>query len=462
MEHKSSRLTRRVTYYIAAFRARLPPGQHTFDFIDGPYELPTTTATATSIFSPPYYTFLRSYTDRAELDAAPEHVLAHIRREVRQTGRAYDACLCFSQGAAVAAGVLMRLNVEMEMEAQAVVRREERKERGGRRRRRRRRSSGAAAKGENLADLTTTITSGESDDDTDDTFLQQQQQRPPFKAVLFICGGPPLPILESLVAVPPTEEDGSPSPQSSDDYYHHDYYKIPQKAWDLSDATGADLARKTRLMGERLAQIMARGSGCSPVVGDVKNKGKSTGSPPPKATTTTPRRAMPKFSPWDDILTLPHDAASILAHQDPRELPCSFALNPGLLAHLPLQSQPPPPPPSSSPPADSNNPKSTSNNNHHEPLVDVYGLDLRPESLPKALQILGIPTAHVYGAKDPRYPAAVQLALMCDSECRRVFDTRGGHEIPRDKAVSQEIADMIAWLEEEVSKRDKRREPEVG
>ncbi|KAH9897165.1 hypothetical protein F4778DRAFT_783271 [Xylariomycetidae sp. FL2044] len=67
---------------------------------------------------------------------------------------------------------------------------------------------------------------------------------------------------------------------------------------------------------------------------------------------------------------------------------------------------------------------------------DIYGMDLRDITLPRHL-VLDLPTVQVYlrhhGSSVPGVRAAV-------------FDTGGGHEIPRASRVSREIADAIAWL----------------
>lgn len=62
---------------------------------------------------------------------------------------------------------------------------------------------------------------------------------------------------------------------------------------------------------------------------------------------------------------------------------------------------------------------------------------------------IGIPTVHVYGNKDPRYVAGVQLSGLCVEETRRVFDHGGGHEIPRTDVVSRSIAGLIKWALEQ-------------
>jgi hypothetical protein len=63
---------------------------------------------------------------------------------------------------------------------------------------------------------------------------------------------------------------------------------------------------------------------------------------------------------------------------------------------------------------------------------------------------MDIPTVHIYGIKDPRYPASIQLAHFSNENNRKVFDHKGGHEIPRTTIVSQTIAGMVEWLGEQV------------
>ncbi|KAK2813667.1 hypothetical protein FQN50_000065 [Emmonsiellopsis sp. PD_5] len=69
---------------------------------------------------------------------------------------------------------------------------------------------------------------------------------------------------------------------------------------------------------------------------------------------------------------------------------------------------------------------------------DVFGLDFT--RFPGAARIR-IPTVHIYGSKDPRWPAGVQLAEFCED--RVEFDHGGGHDIPRSTEVSRKIAEMI-------------------
>ncbi|KAK8128151.1 hypothetical protein PG984_009259 [Apiospora sp. TS-2023a] len=73
---------------------------------------------------------------------------------------------------------------------------------------------------------------------------------------------------------------------------------------------------------------------------------------------------------------------------------------------------------------------------------DCFGLNLN--KIPAELKIR-IPTVHVFGEKDPRLPASIQLAGLCDPYIRKVYNHRGGHEIPRAKEVSEELAQLLQW-----------------
>ncbi|KKK20745.1 hypothetical protein P175DRAFT_0440128 [Aspergillus ochraceoroseus IBT 24754] len=58
---------------------------------------------------------------------------------------------------------------------------------------------------------------------------------------------------------------------------------------------------------------------------------------------------------------------------------------------------------------------------------------------------ISIPTVHVYGSRDPRYVAGIQLSEACTASKRKVYNHGGGHEIPRFEAVSRTIADLVRW-----------------
>ncbi|KAL4951481.1 serine hydrolase-domain-containing protein [Aspergillus filifer] len=58
---------------------------------------------------------------------------------------------------------------------------------------------------------------------------------------------------------------------------------------------------------------------------------------------------------------------------------------------------------------------------------------------------ISIPTVHIYGERDPRYVAGIQLSELCDRAKRKVYNHGGGHEIPRFEAVSGALADLVRW-----------------
>ncbi|KAL2140983.1 hypothetical protein VTI28DRAFT_2988 [Corynascus sepedonium] len=98
---------------------------------------------------------------------------------------------------------------------------------------------------------------------------------------------------------------------------------------------------------------------------------------------------------------------------------------------------------------------------HATPWDDVTGLQHDPNKIPKEGNVFGldlsslpddllikIPTVHVYGAKDPRFPAACQLARFCTN--RKEYDHGGGHDIPRSTVVSETIAGLMTQLVKEI------------
>ncbi|KAK3306934.1 serine hydrolase FSH, partial [Chaetomium strumarium] len=76
---------------------------------------------------------------------------------------------------------------------------------------------------------------------------------------------------------------------------------------------------------------------------------------------------------------------------------------------------------------------------------DVFGLDFT--AMPKDVRIT-IPTVHVYGAKDPRWPASLQLAYLCDN--RKLYDHGGGHDIPRSTEVSNKMVELLVQLSKDI------------
>ncbi|KAI4124585.1 MAG: hypothetical protein LQ338_004723 [Usnochroma carphineum] len=74
--------------------------------------------------------------------------------------------------------------------------------------------------------------------------------------------------------------------------------------------------------------------------------------------------------------------------------------------------------------------------------TNVFGLDFT--KIPKHLRIQ-VPTVHIYGNKDPRCPASLQLAQFSDPTLRKTYDHGGGHDVPRKTAVSESIAQLVEW-----------------
>ncbi|THD00318.1 hypothetical protein EYZ11_000211 [Aspergillus tanneri] len=58
---------------------------------------------------------------------------------------------------------------------------------------------------------------------------------------------------------------------------------------------------------------------------------------------------------------------------------------------------------------------------------------------------IGIPTVHVYGEKDPRYVAGIQLSEVCEPRKRRTYNHGGGHEIPRLEKVTVTVVELVRW-----------------
>jgi len=75
-------------------------------------------------------------------------------------------------------------------------------------------------------------------------------------------------------------------------------------------------------------------------------------------------------------------------------------------------------------------------------LKNIFGINFEEVEKEKLIQI---PTVHVFGKRDPRYPASVTLAHFCEGSVRRVFDHGGGHDIPRTGDVSFMMAELVEW-----------------
>jgi len=90
----------------------------------------------------------------------------------------------------------------------------------------------------------------------------------------------------------------------------------------------------------------------------------------------------------------------------------------------------------------------------HDPEVmpeeeDCFGLDF--SIIPRTVRIK-IPTVHVFGGKDPRWPASMQLAYFCEKERRTMWDHGGGHDIPRSTGVSLKLAGLLEELRVKLEK----------
>lgn len=75
-------------------------------------------------------------------------------------------------------------------------------------------------------------------------------------------------------------------------------------------------------------------------------------------------------------------------------------------------------------------------------ISNVFGMNftMMPDNL-----IIRIPTVHIFGAQDPRYPASVTLTHLCDPLVKKVYDHGGGHDIPRRAEISKKVAELIEW-----------------
>ncbi|PWY75105.1 hypothetical protein BO70DRAFT_364175 [Aspergillus heteromorphus CBS 117.55] len=78
-------------------------------------------------------------------------------------------------------------------------------------------------------------------------------------------------------------------------------------------------------------------------------------------------------------------------------------------------------------------------NVYSEPEADVRA-EIKPSDV-----LINIPTVHIYGGKDPRSSAGIQLSQACDPAKRRMYNHGGGHEIPRTATVTSDIAALVRW-----------------
>lgn len=50
---------------------------------------------------------------------------------------------------------------------------------------------------------------------------------------------------------------------------------------------------------------------------------------------------------------------------------------------------------------------------------------------------------HIYGRKDPAYEESLNLKRMCEPRGRLEFDHGGGHEIPRGRVETEQMARAV-------------------
>ncbi|KAL4933046.1 putative EF-hand calcium-binding domain protein [Aspergillus undulatus] len=87
----------------------------------------------------------------------------------------------------------------------------------------------------------------------------------------------------------------------------------------------------------------------------------------------------------------------------------------------------------------------THNNTHLDSLsLSFHAEDEIRREIVGSVKV-SIPTVHIYGERDPRYVAGIQLSEVCVKKKRKVYNHGGGHEIPRYEAVSGAIADLVRW-----------------
>jgi hypothetical protein len=64
--------------------------------------------------------------------------------------------------------------------------------------------------------------------------------------------------------------------------------------------------------------------------------------------------------------------------------------------------------------------------------------------------VIAIPTAHVIGQKDPVMHDSEVLRDVCDKGMRRVFESEGGHDIPR--APRETVKEMVGVIRDVVDR----------
>lgn len=73
---------------------------------------------------------------------------------------------------------------------------------------------------------------------------------------------------------------------------------------------------------------------------------------------------------------------------------------------------------------------------------DCFGLNLN--KVPLELKIR-IPTAHIWGTKDPGFPTSIHLAGLCDPYIRKIYTHDGAHEVPQGKEGTEQLSQLVLW-----------------
>ncbi|KAI8623317.1 serine hydrolase FSH [Xylariaceae sp. FL1651] len=73
---------------------------------------------------------------------------------------------------------------------------------------------------------------------------------------------------------------------------------------------------------------------------------------------------------------------------------------------------------------------------------DCFGLNLN--KMPLELKIR-VPTIHVWGQRDPEFPASIHLAGLCDPYIRKMHTHGDAHEVPQGVEDVSQLAQLILW-----------------
>ncbi|KAI1826071.1 serine hydrolase FSH [Xylaria intraflava] len=71
-----------------------------------------------------------------------------------------------------------------------------------------------------------------------------------------------------------------------------------------------------------------------------------------------------------------------------------------------------------------------------------FGLNLN--RVPREFKIR-IPTVHVWGTKDPCFPAYIHLVGLCDPYIRQVYQHHDAHEVPQKREDTDRLGPLFVW-----------------